>query len=297
LQRLYKNNPSLFNTTPTVATTVQCATLAQSSVVGSISSIQNESNAVMEKLKSECEQEYQCGRKLYYGTEVPQNYEKAFIHLHKAAKLGHSDAQELLGTSYTKGVGVSKDEKNGIAFYLMAIKQGNNVSRTNLGVCYLKGLGVTKDEKRAAEQFELAAQQGYSRAQCYIGLLYKDGRGVSKNLVKAIDFLQLATKQKDQAAQYELGLCYEGGIGVAKDLNEACRYYKLSADQKNQKAITKIGQLLKDNPVLAQPNSTAILYQSSASAIQNTSNIVVPQPQITSQGNTQQVTLMNPNKS
>lgn len=83
---------------------------------------------------------------------------KSVFWLHKAAELGHVDAQTQLAVLYDAGVGVLKDKKEAFHWYNEAARQGDFVGLLGLGLMYKAGDGVSPDRKKAGAYFLEAAR-------------------------------------------------------------------------------------------------------------------------------------------
>jgi len=92
--------------------------------------------------------------------------------------------------------------------YIEAAQQGNADAQNNLGVCYYNGQGVTKDYKEAVKWYTLAVNQCIAQAQCNLGLCYANGQGVEEDRVQAVEWFKKAVGQNYALAQYNLGVCY-----------------------------------------------------------------------------------------
>ena len=84
------------------------------------------------------------------------DFENAAKLLREAVKAGDLTAQTDLGQLYLKGVGVTKDEAEGIKWTQKAAEKGDSTAQYNLGVSYRDGIGVEKDQKKADEWFAKA---------------------------------------------------------------------------------------------------------------------------------------------
>ncbi|MBV5338775.1 MAG: sel1 repeat family protein [Deltaproteobacteria bacterium] len=78
----------------------------------------------------------------------------------KAAEQGDDQAQYHLGKAYCNGIGVEKDQAEGVRWYRMAAEQGNIDAQFVLGVLYSRGEGVGADNDEAIKWFRKAADQG-----------------------------------------------------------------------------------------------------------------------------------------
>jgi hypothetical protein len=63
----------------------------------------------------------------------------------KKAEQGEASAQNKLGTCYSNGEGVVKNEVEAVKWYSKAALQGNTEAQLNLGICYTLGEGVSKN--------------------------------------------------------------------------------------------------------------------------------------------------------
>src|SRR5258705_175806 len=74
--------------------------------------------------------------------------------------------------------GLTKDDREAVRLFKLAVDQGNADAQDNLGLMYAQGRGgLSKDEAEAARLFKLAADQGNPGAQTNLGFMYAQGRG------------------------------------------------------------------------------------------------------------------------
>ena len=111
-----------------------------------------------------------------------------------AAKEGHADSQFNLGLMYEKGIGVNKDEKEAVVWYLKAALQGNSYAQYNLAVLYENGRGGDVNFAQAHQWYRKAAEQGDGLAVGNLGMLYLRGQGVGKDKVAGLALLLLSIK-------------------------------------------------------------------------------------------------------
>ena len=81
-----------------------------------------------------------------------------------AAEQGLARAQTSVGTMYDQGLGVTKNYKTAIKWYMLAAEQGNDRAQFNLGVSYLRGEGVIKDNIYAHMWANISASNGHEDA-------------------------------------------------------------------------------------------------------------------------------------
>ena len=70
--------------------------------------------------------------------EIPTPFSTA---LQEKAEGGDEDSQFQLGDCYFFGLGVKKDQREGVAWYRRAAEQGQMKAQFNLGGCLHEGLG------------------------------------------------------------------------------------------------------------------------------------------------------------
>jgi len=80
--------------------------------------------------------------------------------LKKAAEQGNVRAQSTLGTMYSLGVGVSKNDKISMQWHKMAADQGDSKSLLMLGFMYSGGKGTQPNLATAKQYFRLACNNG-----------------------------------------------------------------------------------------------------------------------------------------
>lgn len=116
----------------------------------------------------------------------------AFKEFRAAAEDGHSDSQFNLGLMYERGIGVSRDENEAVAWYLKAALQGNSNAQYNLAVLYENGRGTEVDFAQAHRWYYKAAVQGDGLAVGNLGMLYLRGQGVKEDKVGGLALLLLS---------------------------------------------------------------------------------------------------------
>ncbi len=116
-----------------------------------------------------------------------------------AAEEGHADSQFNLGLMYEKGIGVSKDEKEAVVWYLKAALQGNAYAQYNLAVLYENGRGIDVNFAQAHQWYRKAAVQGDGLAVGNLGMLYLRGQGVKKDKVAGLALLLLSIKMDNSS--------------------------------------------------------------------------------------------------
>ncbi len=116
-----------------------------------------------------------------------------------AAEEGHADSQFNLGLMYEQGIGVSKDEKEAVDWYLKAALQGNAYAQFNLAVLYENGRGTDVNFAQAHQWYRKAAVQGDGLAVGNLGMLYLRGQGVEKDKVAGLALLLLSIQMDNSS--------------------------------------------------------------------------------------------------
>ena len=90
-------------------------------------------------------------------------------------------------TAFDKGVQAFRDEDYTEAYRQWRIAMEEDVLSAYNNAAYLtqQGMGVEKNERQALEFWLYAAQKGHAEAQYHIGKAYYNGTGVERNLLEA----------------------------------------------------------------------------------------------------------------
>jgi TPR repeat protein len=103
----------------------------------------------------------------------------------QAAEQGDPDAMTSLGSAYSDGEGVPKDDVEAMKWYhLAAAEQGQTVAMTALAIAYSQGRGLPQDDVVAAHWYRKAAEQGHAGAMKLLAIAYWDGKGVPQDEVE-----------------------------------------------------------------------------------------------------------------
>lgn len=201
--------------------------------------------------------------------EEKQRQNLAFLVAKKLAP-NDNNAALLLGLLYDRGIGVTADPEQAIAWYQQAGK--NAASEFILGTYAAKGQGIPKDITNGMKQLQQSADDEFSYANFNLAVLQREmGQNFLKNLIHAYElgnshagvvladyylagnvnsqkmqqakqiYLGLAEKG-DQHAQAKLAYMLEKGLGSAPDLPEAQRWYTAAAEQGNPLAQYLLGR-------------------------------------------------------
>ena len=111
--------------------------------------------------------------------------EEAFKYFKKAADLGDSNAQNMVGICFQRGIGVAGDPQQAFQWYLKSANQQNPRGELSVAQCYENGLGVKESlEESTAWYNKVAATDNESTEKANDGLIRL---GVIKKPFEIID--------------------------------------------------------------------------------------------------------------
>jgi TPR repeat protein len=149
------------------------------------------------------------------------------------------------------------DKKSSFRHLRKAAELGNSWAQNDLGSCYTLGDKVSKNDVEATRWFQEAAIQENPWGQANLGTAYHEGRGVEQSFELAIFWYKKAAIQNHPEVQYNLALMYFDGIGIEKNSEEAIKYlnksFKLGVPEANE-ALYKIKNELHTNESLNLPH-------------------------------------------
>jgi TPR repeat protein len=104
-----------------------------------------------------------------YGAAMrEQRYTEAFRIARAAAERGHVRMMGCLGMLYAGGVGVEKDEVEGLLWLRQAASGGHADSQVIMAHCYARGIRLPKNDDEAAYWTFQAAAQGHPVARDWL---------------------------------------------------------------------------------------------------------------------------------
>lgn len=194
----------------------------------------------------------------------------------KAAEMGNDAAQNDLGTMYSRGFIVEKNEVKAVEIYKLSALQGNSIAQYNLawyyfhiqhepeislkwleksadseygpalvmlGKFYSDGVLFNKDYEKAFKLYHEAVKKEEVTAYHNLAILYFNGRGTKKDELKAFKLMEKAAKKRYVNAQYKLGMIYENGWGITKNFKKALVWYKKAFKQGKTEAEINIKKI------------------------------------------------------
>lgn len=92
-----------------------------------------------------------------YDAYEQRKYPEAAAQWRNAADLGHARAQNGLGVLYRDGIGVNRDPKEAVRWFMESASRGYAIGMYNLALMYKDGAGVMRNDVEAYKWFYLAS--------------------------------------------------------------------------------------------------------------------------------------------
>jgi TPR repeat protein len=169
----------------------------------------------------------------------------------KAAALGATQAQWLMGDAYRTGDGVPLDRQNSLNWYRKAAAKNHPEALYDLALCYVQDKTNPASMKLSIEYMAAAAKMGHREAQLQCGLLSFRGDVVARDVDAGKYWLTLAATNGWGRAEFMLFQLYYGGRAPAPDCpafpldkSEAAKWLRLAAENKNLQAEALLGVML-----------------------------------------------------
>jgi hypothetical protein len=134
------------------------------------------------------------------------------------ADAGDVDAQFRVGEAYDFGNGAPHDGEKAMQYYLMAAKQGHAEAQNSVG----SGLQAEKKYAEALPWYERAAAQGHALATNNLAYLYDTGLGVPQNRDKGFELYSHAADLGFADSMWNLANMYGAGQVGKVDMVMAC---------------------------------------------------------------------------
>ena len=186
---------------------------------------------------------------LIFGINQNKDKTKGSFLLRKAAKLGHCEAEYLLGMSYFEGIGISQNWEEAREWLSKSVAHGYPNAMYQLGFMFHYGIGTEPDIMKALELYTNSADLGYGKAMKMLGKTYKSGELGMLDLDRSLHYYEQsfdilyeqALEGNVLEAQYEIGNSYMDGEGVAQDYHQAIEWYKRAESQGFAPAVNALG--------------------------------------------------------
>jgi TPR repeat protein len=185
--------------------------------------------------------------------------------LSRAAALGGSDAQFLLGQLYYSGAGVEPDKNAAFNWFLAAAEQDHVEAQYILSQAFHAGMGTEADPKAAVTWLRKAAENGHLPAQFRLALRLEQGDGTEQATDEAVQWYRRAAENGLPVAQRELGTHYLRGEIVEQNTAEGLRWLHSAAEAGDSGAMANLGYAYAAGMSVEKDTATAIKWYAQAS--------------------------------
>lgn len=171
------------------------------------------------------------------------DYETAVKYYERAVDLDEMNVRALtrLGSMYKRGLGVKRNYKTALNYYMKAAATGDGNAIFNVGTFFLAGQGVKANTNEAMRWFELASEKGCADAEYQMGCLYFTGTGVSLDYNMALEWYKKAAEHRYLSALVNIGYMCCNGLGVVKDAAIGVQWYLHAAKYGSAEAMRNLG--------------------------------------------------------
>jgi TPR repeat protein len=147
-----------------------------------------------------------------------------------AARLGHAEAQAVMGQWLLDGHGMPRNPDSAFAWFRRAADQGHAMGMNMAGRCCENGWGTEVDLPAAARWFRLAANKGLDAGMYNLANQLAAGHGIAQDRAEALSLYRSAAALGNVKSLAKIGRYYEDGLVVEKDLAQAFHCYRLGAE-------------------------------------------------------------------
>jgi uncharacterized protein len=143
----------------------------------------------------------------------------------QVARLGHPNAQTILGQWLLDGHGVSRNPNDALAWFLKAAVQAHPIAINMVGRCFENGWGTAADAVKAAHYYRQAATKGLDAGMYNYANLLASGLGVTQDATEALQWYRHAAALGHAKSMTKIGFFYEDGRVVAQDTAVAMEWF------------------------------------------------------------------------
>lgn len=147
-----------------------------------------------------------------------------------AARLGHGEAQVVLGQWLLDGQGGPRDAAQALQWFLKAAGQQHAMGLNMAGRCYENAWGTDTDLARAVQMYEKSATLGLDAGMYNYANQLASGKAIEQDHHRALAFYSKAARLGHAKSMTKAGRYLEDGIVVEKNLPMALSFYKLGAE-------------------------------------------------------------------
>lgn len=171
------------------------------------------------------------------------DYETAVKYYQRAVDIDAHNTRALsrMGSMYKRGLGVKRNYKTALDWYMKAAATGDGNAVFNVGIFFLAGQGVKQNTQEAIKWFELASEKGCADADYQMGCLYFSGSHVPQDYRMALDWFQKAAERRYLGALVNIGYMCCNGLGAVKDSAIGVQWYLYAAKYGSAEAMRNLG--------------------------------------------------------
>lgn len=180
---------------------------------------------------------------LIKGAGTEQNVDKGLSSLQELASQD-AGAKNMLALHYLEGNYIPIDETLAFKLYMQnAMRPEGNASLkacANVGRCYLFGIGVAKNEKQGLAYLEPLAKKGNTDAMMALGIYFKTHK--ASDYALGAKYFQQAAELGNEEGIIEYAYCLSKGMGVERDSKIAFELVQKLSDAGSLKAKDQLAQ-------------------------------------------------------
>lgn len=137
------------------------------------------------------------------------------------------------------------DGPSGVTTFKQLGRAGNLDGMVATGVCLVEGLGVQRDDTEGVRWLKQASEKGSAQGLYELGtLVYVGTAGLEEDEQAAYSFFQQAAEQEHPAAIFMVADCLLEGVGCKQDQAKAVPLLRVAADLGHRGARQHLRQLL-----------------------------------------------------
>jgi len=184
------------------------------------------------------------GHMLLFGLGIARDDAQGVRLLTAAAQADEPLAQLWLGSAMLVGRAMPRDPAQAYDWLSRSADGGNAEALHALGEILFNGIGRPRDEGRALDYYRRAADKGVAAAQEKLAELAWNGRGMPSDRPRAVTLARSAAEAGRPTAQFILGLALATGEGTARNVPQAVDWFRRAADQGHPQSMHNLGALL-----------------------------------------------------
>ncbi|MEZ5723456.1 MAG: SEL1-like repeat protein, partial [Paracoccaceae bacterium] len=206
--------------------------------------------------------QYELGCAYAEGLGVPRNPRTALRWFLKSAEQGHAEAQTAVGYCYLNGEGTAGDDDQAVLWLRRALESGSTDARRYLTGCRIYGQGMPAEfEAGLAEAEELFASTEDPEYAYLLACAWSDLRDDES---RAQSWHERAAALGHDESMVWMGYYHRYGIGVPRDLKLAFEWYQRAAEAGNEAGLENIAVCYQHGEGVPQDLELAYDYRRQA---------------------------------